>query len=70
MLSEPGKNPSLVRFLQAWASNPIPAHILSAGADIMEMDEYEPERRVHQIVQKCVILWIEEAGRSALEDQR
>lgn len=68
-LSEAQRNPSLVRFLQAWANGPIPAHILSAGAEIMELDEYDPERRVHQIVQKCIILWIEDAGRAALGEK-
>lgn len=53
------KNPSIVRFLQAWANDPIPQHILDAGAEIMAMDDYAPEKRVHQIVQKCVTLWIE-----------
>ena len=52
-------NPSIVRFLQAWANNPIPQHILDEGAEIMSMEEYTPEKRVHRIVQKCVTLWIE-----------
>ena len=51
-------NPSIVRFLQAWANNPIPQHILDEGAEIMAMDDYTPEKRVHRIVQKCVMLWI------------
>ena len=52
-------NPSIVRFLQAWANNPIPQHILDEGAEIMGMEEYTPEKRVHRIVEKCVMLWIE-----------
>lgn len=53
------RNVNLVGFLQAWANDEVQRHILSAGVDIMEMDEYTPEKRVHQIVQKCVILWME-----------
>jgi len=53
---------SLANFLQAWANQPIPYHILDAGTEIMELDEYTPEKRVHQIVVKCVTLWAEGEG--------
>ena len=64
----PIRNPSLVKFLQTWANGPIPIDILCAGAEIMEAEEYTPEKRVHQIVQKCIILWMEHdaAGLAAL----
>ena len=54
-----GQRVSLVSFLQQWMNGPIPHYIVDAGAEIMALDEYTPEKRAHQIVTKCVQLWME-----------
>lgn len=57
-------NISIVNFLKRWIHEPMPQSILDAGAEIMEDEDYTPEKRVHQIVQKCVVLWLEDAATS------
>ena len=60
----PGSHPSIpmMTFLRRWVNEPVPDHILAAGAEVLVDDDYTPKRRVHQIVQKCAMLWLEDAA--------
>lgn len=60
----PGSRPNLpmMTFLRRWLNEPVPDHILEAGAEILAAEEYEPKRRVAQIVQKCALLWLEDVA--------
>jgi hypothetical protein len=55
------RNVSVVEFLRSWMNDPMPHHVIEAGAEVVEMDDYTPEKRAHQIVKRCVIAWMEAA---------
>lgn len=37
-------------FARKWLNGPLPADLIADLADIIEDDDYEPEKRVHQVV--------------------
>lgn len=55
----PRRNVSVVEFLRSWMNEPIPQHVIEAGAEVVGMEDYTPEKRAHQIVKRCVIAWME-----------
>ena len=44
----------LKEFAKVWLNGPLPAGVMADLADIMEDDDYTPEKRVHQIVWQAV----------------
>lgn len=44
----------LKHFAKLWLNEPLPADLMADLADILEDDDYAPEKRVHQIVWQAV----------------
>lgn len=40
----------IVAHARRWLNGPLPADLMSDLADIIEDDQYTPEKRVHQVV--------------------
>ena len=47
-------NVSLVKFAHHWLNDPLPADFIADLADILEDEDYSPEKRVHQIVWQAI----------------
>lgn len=52
----------LKHFAKLWLNGPLPADLMADLADILEDDDYTPEKRAHQIVWRAVKWGMEQSG--------